>query len=206
MIFGTIVGTSAGFFGGIIDTVLSRLMDILWAFPIYLLAICLSVVLINQGMKIGPIEISSGSLFLPIFIIGVVYIPYVARPIRGLVLSLRRSEFVLAAIGLGVPSSRILYRDVLPNVFPLLIVFVPIMMAIDMLVEAALSFLTIGVQPPDSSWGSIVQDGIGLLYTRPWVAMSGGIAIAITVLALNVLGDGVRDALDPKAKLRIGAK
>ncbi len=206
LIFGTIVGTSAGFFGGIIDTVLSRLMDILWAFPIYLLAICLSVVLINQGMKIGPIEISSGSLFLPIFIIGVVYIPYVARPIRGLVLSLRRSEFVLAAIGLGVPSSRILYRDVLPNVFPLLIVFVPIMMAIDMLVEAALSFLTIGVQPPDSSWGSIVQDGIGLLYTRPWVAMSGGIAIAITVLALNVLGDGVRDALDPKAKLRIGAK
>ncbi len=203
---GTIIGTAAGFFGGVIDTVLSRLMDILWAFPIYLLAICLSVVLINQGMRIGPIEISSGSLFLPIFIIGVVYIPYVARPIRGQVLALRRSEFVLAAIGLGVPSSRILYRDILPNLTPLLIVFVPIMMAIDMLVEAALSFLTIGVQPPDSSWGTIVQDGVGLLYTRPWVALSGGIAISLTVLALNVLGDGVRDALDPKAKLRIGAK
>ncbi len=205
LFFGTIVGTAAGFFGGVIDTVLSRLMDILWAFPIYLLAICLSVVLINQGMRLGPIAVDSGSLFLPIFIIGVVYIPYVARPIRGQVLSLRRSEFVLAAIGIGAPSSRILFRDVLPNVMPLLIVFVPIMMAIDMLTESALSFLSIGVQAPDASWGTIVQDGIGLLYTRPWVALSGGIAIACTVLALNVFGDGVRDALDPKAKLRVGA-
>ena len=202
----TIVGASAGFFGGITDAVISRVLDILWAFPIYLLAICLSVVLINQGMKIGPITIDSGSLLLPIFIIGIVYVPYVARPIRGQVLSLRRSEFVLAAIGLGVPSSRILFRDILPNVLPTLIVFIPIMMAIDMLVEAALSFLSIGVQQPDASWGTIIQDGVGLLYTRPWVALSGGIAIALTVLALNVFGDGVRDALDPKAKLRIGAK
>ena len=206
LIMATIVGASAGFFGGITDAVLSRLMDILWAFPIYLLAICLSVVLINQGMKIGPITIDSGSLLLPVFIIGVVYIPYVARPIRGQVLSLRRSDFVLAAIGLGAPSRRVLFRDILPNVMPTLIVFVPIMMAIDMLTESALSFLSIGVQQPDASWGTIIQDGIGLLYTRPWVALSGGIAIACTVLALNVLGDGVRDALDPKAKLRIGAK
>lgn len=206
LIMATIVGASAGFFGGITDAVISRVLDILWAFPIYLLAICLSVVLINQSMKIGPITIDSGSLLLPIFIIGIVYVPYVARPIRGQVLSLRRSEFVLAAIGLGVPSSRILFRDILPNVLPTLIVFIPIMMAIDMLVEAALSFLSIGVQQPDASWGTIIQDGVGLLYTRPWVALSGGIAIALTVLALNVFGDGVRDALDPKAKLRIGAK
>ena len=206
LVFGTLVGTAAGFFGGIVDTVLSRFMDILWAFPIYLLAICLSVVLINQGMRIGPIFIDSGSLFLPIFIIGVVYIPYVTRPIRGQVLTLRRSEFVLAAIGIGVPAWRILYRDILPNVLPTLIVLVPIMMAIDMTTESALSFLSIGVQAPDASWGTIIQDGIGLLYTRPWVALSGGIFIAVSVLALNVLGDGVRDALDPKAKLRIGAR
>lgn len=206
LIGATIVGTAAGFFGGIADVILSRLMDILWAFPIYLLAICLSVVLINQGMRIGPIVIDSGSLFLPIFIIGVVYIPYVTRPIRGQVLTLRRSEFVLAAIGIGVPAWRILYRDILPNVLPTLIVLVPIMMAIDMTTESALSFLSIGVQAPDASWGTIIQDGIGLLYTRPWVALSGGIFIAVSVLALNVLGDGVRDALDPKAKLRIGAR
>jgi peptide/nickel transport system permease protein len=201
---GTALGLAAGFFGGLIDTVLSRILDILWAFPVYLLAISLSIVLIAQGIEIGPITIQSGSLWLPIFIIGIVYIPYVARPVRGQVMALRESEFVLAAIGLGVPSHRILLRDILPNVSTTLIVFVPIMMALNMLTESALSFLSIGVQPPDASWGTIIQDGQTLLYTRPLVAMAPGIAIVITVLALNVLGDGMRDALDPRSKIRIG--
>jgi len=201
---GTALGLAAGFFGSLIDTVLSRILDILWAFPVYLLAISLSIVLIAQGIEIGPITIQSGSLWLPIFIIGIVYIPYVARPVRGQVMALRESEFVLAAIGLGVPSHRILLRDILPNVSTTLIVFVPIMMALNMLTESALSFLSIGVQPPDASWGTIIQDGQTLLYTRPLVAMAPGIAIVITVLALNVLGDGMRDALDPRSKIRIG--
>lgn len=200
----TIVGLAAGFFGGIVDTVLSRIMDVLWAFPVYLLAISLSIVLITQGLRIGPIEIESGSMLLPIFIIGIIYVPYVARAIRGQVLALRESEFVLAAIGLGVPSHRILYRDILPNVSTTLIVFVPIMMALNMITESALSFLSIGVQPPDASWGTIIQDGQTLLYTRPMVALAPGIAIALTVLALNVLGDGMRDALDPRAKIKLG--
>ena len=135
-------------------------------------------------------------------IIGIVYIPYVARPIRGEVLSLRQREFVEAAIGLGASTWRLLWSDILPNVVTTVIVFFPLMMAIDMLTEAALSFLSIGVQPPDASWGTIIQDGQGLLYTRPAVALAPGIAIAITVLALNVLGDGIRDALDPRAKLQ----
>jgi peptide/nickel transport system permease protein len=201
---GTALGLAAGFFGGLIDIVLSRILDILWAFPVYLLAISLSIVLIAQGIQIGPITIQSGSLWLPIFIIGIVYIPYIARPVRGQVLALRESEFVLAAIGLGVPSHRILYRDILPNVSTTLIVFVPIMMALNMLTESALSFLSIGVQPPAASWGTIIQDGQTLLYTRPLVAMAPGLAIVITVLALNVLGDGLRDALDPRSKIRIG--
>ena len=96
---------------------------------------------------------------MPIFIIGIVYVPYVARPIRGQVLSLKESEFVLAATALGVPAHRILWRDILPNVMTTLIVFVPLMMAINMLTESALSFLSIGVQPPDASWGTIIQDG-----------------------------------------------
>ncbi len=200
----TILGLSAGFFGGIIDIVLSRILDVLWAFPVYLLAISLSIVLITHGIEIGPITIESGSLWLPIFIIGIVYIPYVARPIRGQVLSLRESEFVLAAIGLGVPSHRILLRDILPNISTTLIVFVPLMMALNMLTESALSFLSIGVQPPDASWGTIIQDGQGLLYSRPAVAMAPGIAIVLSVLALNVLGDGLRDALDPRSKIRLG--
>jgi peptide/nickel transport system permease protein len=202
--FATILGLAAGFFGGITDIILSRILDVMWAFPVYLLAISLSIVLIAHGIAIGPITIESGSLWLPIFIIGVVYIPYVARPIRGQVLSLRESEFVLAAIGLGVPSHRILMRDILPNVSTTLIVFVPLMMALNMLTESALSFLSIGVQPPDASWGTIIQDGQGLLYSRPWVAMAPGIAIVLCVLALNVLGDGLRDALDPRSKIRLG--
>jgi peptide/nickel transport system permease protein len=199
-----IVGLVAGFFGGWADWVLSRCMDVLWAFPVYLLAISLSIVLISHGVNIGPISINAGSFALPIFIISIIFIPYVARPIRGQVLSLKESEFVLAAVGLGVPAYRILLRDILPNVTAMLIVFVPLLMAINMVTESALSFLSIGVQQPDASWGTIIQDGQGLLYTRPMVAMAPGIAIALTVLTLNVLGDGLRDALDPRSKLRIG--
>ena len=202
LVLAALTGLIAGFFGGMIDIVISRLLDVLWAFPIYLLAISLSIVLITKGFDIGPISITSGSLSLPIFIIGIVYVPYVARPIRGQVLALKESEFVLAAIGLGVPSYRILFRDILPNVMTTLIVFVPLMVAINMLTESALSFLSIGVQPPDASWGTIIQDGQDLIYTRPMVAIAPGIAIVLSVLALNILGDGVRDALDPRAKLR----
>jgi len=199
----TVIGLAAGFFGGVVDWFLSRLLDVLWAFPVYLLAISLSIVLISHGIEIGPFTIESGSLSLPVFVIGIIYVPYVARPIRGQVLSLTRSEFVLAAIGLGVPSYRILFRDILPNVMTTLIVFVPLLMAINMLTESALSFLSVGVQAPDASWGTIIQDGQGLLYSRPMVALAPGIAIVVTVLALNILGDGVRDALDPRSKLRI---
>jgi peptide/nickel transport system permease protein len=204
LVVGTILGMAAGFFGGITDTVLSRILDVLWAFPIYLLAISLSIVLLRQGIRIGPVTIESGSLWLPIFIIGLVYIPYVARPIRGQVMALSKSEFVLASIGLGAPSHRILLFDILPNVTTTLIVFVPIMMALNMLTESALSFLSIGVQPPDASWGTIIQDGQGLLYSRPMVALAPGIAIVLSVLSLNILGDGLRDALDPRSKIRLG--
>lgn len=198
-----IVGTVAGFVGGITDSVLARLLDILWAFPVYLLAISLSIVLISKNLQIGPINIPSDSLLLPIAIIGVVYVPYVARPIRGQVLSLARSDFVLASRCLGLPTTRILLRDILPNVMTTLIVFAPIMMALNMLTESALSFLSIGVQPPAASWGTIIQAGQGLLYSRPLVSIAPGVAIVITVLVLNFLGDGVRDAFDPRAKLRM---
>jgi peptide/nickel transport system permease protein len=204
LLVATVIGLVAGFFGGFTDTVLSRILDVLWAFPVYLLAISLSIVLIAHGIDLGIIVIEAGSLWLPIFIIGIVYIPYIARPIRGQVLALRQSEFVLAAIGLGVPEHRILWRDILPNITTTLIVFAPLMLAINMLTESALSFLSIGVQPPDASWGTIIQDGQGLLYTRPMVALAPGLAIALTVLVLNVLGDGLRDALDPRSKIKIG--
>jgi peptide/nickel transport system permease protein len=202
-LFATVIAIIAGFFGGVTDGVLARGLDVVWAFPVYLLAICLSTVLLTSGgLSLGPVSIQAGSVALPIVIIGLVYIPYVARPIRGEVLSLRRREFVEAAEGLGASNRRLLWNEILPNVMTTVIVFIPIMIALAMLTEAALSFLSIGVQPPDASWGTIINDGQGLLYTRPVVALAPGIAIVLTVLALNVFGDGIRDALDPRAKHR----
>jgi peptide/nickel transport system permease protein len=203
-VIGTIIGLISGFFGGILDGVLSRLLDVVWAFPVYLLAISLSTVLLTRGLAVGPFRLEAGSLLLPISIIGIVYVPYVARSVRGEVLSLRRREFVEAAVGLGASTWRVLWSDILPNVITTVIVLLPLMIAIDMLTESALSFLSIGVQPPEASWGTIILDGQGLLYTRPTVALAPGIAIAITVMALNVLGDGIRDALDPRAKHKAG--
>ena len=202
LVLAAFLGVLAGFSGGIVDMVLSRFLDLVWAFPIYLLAISLSIVLISQTLTIGPFTIGSGSLALPIVIIGIIYVPYVARPIRGQVLTLKHSEFVLASIGLGLSRWRILLRDILPNVSTTLIVFMPLMMALNIVTESSLSFLSVGVQPPDASWGTIIQDGLSLLYTRPAVSIAPGVAIVLTVLTLNILGDGVRDALDPRAKIR----
>ena len=204
--FATIIALIAGFFGGIVDQILSRVLDLIWAFPVFLLAISVSTVALTSDIPIGPITLSAGSIWLPIIIISVIYVPYVARPIRGQVLSVREKEFVEASIGLGASNLRLIFSEVLPNVVTTVIVFFPLMIATNMLIESALSFLGIGVQPPDASWGTIISDGQGLLYTRPWVAIAPGIAIATTVLCLNVLGDGVRDALDPRARLRVGRR
>ncbi|WP_295699356.1 ABC transporter permease [Lapillicoccus sp.] len=197
-----IIGVLAGYFGGVVDGVLSRLLDVVWAFPVYLLAISLSVVLLTSGVRIGPISIGAGSLWLPVLIIGIVYVPYVARPIRGQVMALKEKEFVAAAIGVGSSDLRIMRRDVVPNVAPTVVVFLPLMTALSMLTESALSFLSVGVQPPQASWGTIINDGLDLLYTRPAVTLAPGIAIALTAVVLNLFGDGVREALDPRARLR----
>lgn len=196
------VGIVAGFFGGALDAVLSRLMDILWAVPVYLIATSLSVVTLSQGLRLGPVTIAGDNLLLPIMIIAIVYVPYIARPVRGQVLALRQSEFVLAARCLGVPRHRILVRDILPNVATTLIVLAPLLMALNILAESALSFLSIGVQAPAASWGTIINDGQGLIYTRPMVAVAPGLAVVVTVLALNLIGDGLRDALDPRGRRR----
>jgi len=196
------IGIVAGYFRGWVDAILSRILDIIWAFPVYLLAISLSVVLLTSGLSFGFIHVGPGSFALPIFIIGIVYVPYIARPIRGQVLALRESDFVRAAVGSGAKNSTIIFREILPNIIPSLMVFVPIIVALAMLTESALSFLSIGVQPPAASWGTIINDGLGLLYTRPMVGIAPGILIALTAASLNLYGDAVRDALDPKSRAR----
>lgn len=195
----------AGFFRGWTDSILSRLMDLVWAFPVYLLAISLSTVLLTkpEGLKWGPITIDPSSLWVPTWIIAIVYVPYVYRPIRGQVLSVREKEYVEASISQGASNLRLMFAEILPNVASTAIVLLPLMIATTILTESALSFLSIGVQPPHASWGTVIEDGQALLYTRPLVAIVPGVMIVLTVLALNLLGDGVRDALDPRAKVRV---
>ena len=201
----TVVALIAGFFGGVVDSLLSRLMDVIWAFPVYLLAISISTELLthSSGFQLGPVHIDASSLWLPTIIISFIYIPYVYRPVRGQVLSVVRKEFVEAATAQGAGNLRLIFSEILPNVVSTVIVLLPLMIATNILTESALSFLGIGVQVPNVSWGTIISDGEDLLYTRPWVSLAPGIMIVLTVLALNVLGDGVRDALDPRAKLRV---
>jgi peptide/nickel transport system permease protein len=194
----------AGFFRGWLDAGLSRLMDLIWAFPIYLLAIALATVLLTQenGLQWGPVHVEPSSLWVPTAIITLVYIPYVFRPVRGQVLSVREKEYVEAAVSQGASNLRLMFAEILPNVISTVIVMLPLMIATTILTESALSFLSIGVQPPKASWGTIIQDGQNLLYTRPLVAIVPGVMIVLTVLSLNLLGDGIRDALDPRAKVR----
>ena len=203
VVVGGFLGIVCGYFGGVVDAVLSRLLDVLWAFPVYLLAISLSIVMVSSGLHLGPWVIEADNPLLPALIIGLVNVPYIARPVRAQVKALRQSEFVLAAIGFGVPTPRILWVDILPNVSGTLLVFVPLMLALSMLTESALSFLSIGVQPPHASWGTIIQDGLSLLYTRPVVALAPGVAIVLTVLSLNMLGDALREVLDPHHRVKL---
>jgi peptide/nickel transport system permease protein len=204
-LFALVLALVAGFFKGWLDTILSRLMDLIWAFPVYLLAISLATVLLTTpgGVKLWFIHVQATSLWVPTLIIALVYIPYVYRPVRGQVLSTREKEYVEASISQGASNLRLMFGEILPNVVSIVIVMLPLMIATTVLTEAALSFLSIGVQAPQASWGTVIQDGQGLLYTRPWVAIAPGIMIVLTVLSLNVLGDGVRDALDPRAKVRV---
>jgi peptide/nickel transport system permease protein len=205
-LFATVTALIAGFFGGVTDSLLSRLMDVIWAFPVLLFAISVATELqtLPHGLAVGPVQIVASSLWLPTLIIAFIYVPYVYRPVRGQVLTVVHREYVEASISQGASNLRLLFSDILPNVITVVIVLLPLIIATTILTEAALSFLGVGVQPPNASWGTIISDGSSLLYTRPWVSIAPGIMIVLTVLALNVLGDGVRDALDPRAKLRVG--
>ena len=197
------LGLAAGYFRGSSDRVITSLFDILWSFPVILFAIALGTALAIGGLKLGPVTIQGDSLWIPIVIIGVVYVPYFGRPIRGQVLSLREKEFVDAAVAQGMRSPRIMFGEILPNLSSTILVFGTLIIANNILLEAALSFLGAGIQPPNPSWGGLISDGVNQIYTAPHLSLVPGVAIVITVLSLNVFGDGLRDALDPRAKVRL---
>jgi peptide/nickel transport system permease protein len=197
------LGLAAGYFRGWVDRGVSSLFDVMWSFPVLLFAIALGTALALGGLDVGPFEIEGDSLWIPAVILGLVYTPYLGRPIRGQVLSLREKEFVESAVAQGMGPVRIMFGEVLPNVSSTILVFGTLIVANNILTEAALSFLGAGVQPPNPSWGNLIADGVERLTTAPHLALVPGAAIVLTVLALNVVGDGLRDALDPRAKVRL---
>jgi peptide/nickel transport system permease protein len=202
-ILSVILGVIAGYFRGWTDTLIRGLLDIMWSFPVVILGVALGVALALGGLQIGPIKVAGDSLAVPIFIIGLVYIPYMARPVRGQVLSLREKEFVEAARAQGAGPLRIMFGEVVPNLTSTILVFFTLLIANAVLLEAALSFLGAGVRAPNPSWGTMIDDGVERIATAPHLAIVPGAMLVLTVLSLNVFGDGVRDALDPRAKVRL---
>jgi peptide/nickel transport system permease protein len=193
----------AGYFGGWVDWIITRSFDLIWAFPVLLLAIALGSALSINGFHHFGINIDAGSLWIPTLVISYVLIPYVGRPVRGQVLGLRQKEFIEAAVGSGAGPIRIMFSDLLPNVASTVLVFFTLIIANNILTEAGLSFLGAGVRLPDPSWGNLIATGQDQIVTAPWLTLVPGIAIVLTVLSLNIFGDGLRDALDPRAKVRI---
>ena len=204
-VLGTILGLLAGYYRGWADTLIARSMDVIWAFPVTLLAIALGLALAVGGLRIGPLHVSGDSIWVPVLVIGFVFVPYMVRPIRGEVLSLREKEFVEAAEAQGAGPLRVMFGELLPNMLSTIIVFFTLNVANAMLLEALLSFLGVGVQPPNTSWGTMMSSGFDLLTSAPLLTLLPGAMVLLTVLAVNVFGDGLRDALDPKSKVRLEA-
>jgi peptide/nickel transport system permease protein len=199
MILGVLLGVVAGYLRGFSDGVIRFGLDVLWAFPAVLLGVSLGVSIAVGGL--GPIK--GNSLYVPALVIGIVYIPYVARPVRGQVLGLREREFVDAARQQGLSHSRIMLFEILPNLASTIVVFLPLILANAILLEAGLSYLGAGVQPPNASWGTMISDGINSIPAAFHNVLVPGIMLVLTVMSINVFGDGLRDALDPRAKVRI---
>jgi len=197
-----LLGTLAGFRRGAVDGVISRAMDVIWAFPVILLGIALGTAFAQGGIDLGLVTISGDSKLIPILIIAIVYVPYMARPIRGQVLGLREREFVEAARAQGARPLRLMFSEILPNLSSTVIVFFPLMVANAILLEAALGFVNVGVRPPEPSWGTLIGAGVERIETGPHLAIVPGAMLVVAVLGLNVFGDGVRDAFDPRAEVR----
>ncbi len=189
VVIGVVMGVVAGFFGGWVDSLISRVMDLFLAFPLLLFAIALISVLPEQtSVRLGVL----------VLVIGGFSWPYIGRIVRGQTLSLREREFVEAARSIGSRSPRILMRELLPNLAAPILVYATLIIPTNILFEAALSFLGVGVQPPTPSWGKLLSDAINYYEYDPMYMIIPGLAIFLTVLAFNLFGDGLRDALDPR--------
>ena len=187
LVIGVLVGAIAGFYGGWLDSILMRVTDIFFAFPFFLLAIAIMTFL--------------GPSFINIFIaLGIVGWTNYARLVRGQVMSVKESDYVEAAHAVGAKNVRIIWKHVMPNTLAPIIVYTTMNIGGVILAEAGLSFLGIGVQPPSPSWGLMLSEASNFIFNAPWMVIWPGVAIFLTVLGYNLLGDGLRDALDPRMK------
>ncbi|MGY0018816.1 ABC transporter permease [Streptomyces sp. cg35] len=196
-VIGAILGVVAGYYGGRVDSIISRMMDTFLAFPLLLFAISISATL--QGGAFGlnglPLHIC-----VLIFVIGFFNWPYLGRIVRGQTLALREREFVDAARGMGARGPYILFRELMPNLVGPIIVYSTLLIPTNIIFEASLSFLGVGIQPPQASWGGMLNQAVDYFQVDPQYMIVPGLAIFVTVLAFNLLGDGLRDALDPRSR------
>ena len=195
-VIGTVMGVVAGYYGGWVDALISRTMDIFLAFPLLLFAIAISASLQTKAFGLTGLTLHISVL---IFVIGFFSWPYMGRIIRGQTLSLREREFVFAARGLGARGPYILFKELLPNLIAPILVYSTLLIPTNILFEAALDFLGVGIAPPQASWGQELAQSVTYYQSDPEYLLVPGLAIFITVLAFNLLGDGLRDALDPKS-------
>jgi len=187
VLIGVTLGLLAGYHGGLLDDAINRVLDVVFAFPTILLAL-------------GIVGMLGSSLTNSMIAIGLIYTPVYARLARGTTLAVKQREFVEAAIVSGARSARIIVRHILPNVMAPLIIQTSLSLSLAILAEASLSFLGLGTQPPDPSWGTMVNAGQALIELSPWPVVFPGLAIMLAVLAFNLIGDGLRDALDPRLR------
>ena len=193
LLIGVVVGTLAGYFGGLVDKIVMRIVDIIMCFPFFVIAIALAAVL-------------GGSMTNLVLIIGMLMWPGIARIVRSQVLVIKENEFIMGARALGLNSWEIIFSHVLPNIVSSVLVASTLSVASGILMEATLSFLGLGVNPPDPSWGNmlVAAQSMSVLKNQWWMWIPAGTAVVLMVLAVNFLGDGLRDALDAKSKMNTG--
>lgn len=189
---GTLVGAIAGYAGGWVERVFTTLTDVLLAFPGFLLALA---IVAARGSSLESI----------ILAVSIAYIPRVAVVMRSVVLTIKPRPFVEASHAIGMSHLRILFKHIVPNAMPPVIVVATVSAATAILAEAGLSYLGLGVQPPTPTWGNIISDGQGMIADHPLISLSAGLCIAVTVVAFNLMGDGLRDTLDPQMRKQTGA-
>lgn len=182
---GTVIGVMAAYFGGVFDNLLMRVMDILFSFPAILLAVILMAIL-------------GTSILNAMLAIGIIFIPGFARLTRAVTQTVQRQQFLEAAVCIGVSGPRLIWREILPNVFGPVVVEAAVAFSYAVLLESALSFLGLGAQPPEPSWGNMISTGRGFIEQAPWISLAPGVALFLCVFSFNILGDGLRDLLDPK--------